>query len=327
MQCSRIHFTFTKFMNKLISTKNRNFISLVGPSDSGKTYLILEWLKVGIFQPKFDKIYFFYQHPQPLYDARQEEIDNFEFVQGVHFDIINSFKKNGTKHLFIFDDSCAEVCNYEEFVDISTAGRHRELITINIKHNFFNQSKLGRDVELHNTHIVLFKSPRDVHQVATVSVQMGFGLILVDWYRDATSVPFGHLLIALSPRTDDRLRYCTNSGNFLTKLYVPDNLKHLKCLDGEHTQSLYSPSIPTLFPRMQNSISENLSKRNYPKPQRVHRQPAARKIVRSKKKSSPKVRRRNSGTVFKKNNLEALKKSPFVAKRVFAHKNNFPLRH
>ena len=45
-------------MNKLISTKNRIFISLVGPSDSGKTYLIHEWLKVGTFQLKFDKIYF-----------------------------------------------------------------------------------------------------------------------------------------------------------------------------------------------------------------------------------------------------------------------------
>ena len=55
-------------MNNLISTKNRIFMSLVGPSDSGKTYLIHEWLKVGTFQPKFDK-FFFYQHPQPLYDV------------------------------------------------------------------------------------------------------------------------------------------------------------------------------------------------------------------------------------------------------------------
>ena len=80
-------------MNKLISTKNRIFISLVGPSDSGKTYLIHEWLKVGTFQPKFDKIYCFYQHPQPLYDVMQKEIDNLEFVQGVHFEFINSLKK------------------------------------------------------------------------------------------------------------------------------------------------------------------------------------------------------------------------------------------
>ena len=59
LQCSRIRFIFTKIMNKLISTKNRIVITLVGPSDSGKTYLFHEWLKVGAFQPKLDKIYFF----------------------------------------------------------------------------------------------------------------------------------------------------------------------------------------------------------------------------------------------------------------------------
>ena len=257
-----------------------------------------------------------------LYGLMQKEIDNLEFVQGVHFKFINPLKKNGTKYLLSFDDSCAEICNSKAFVDIATASRRRGFSTIYIKHNLFHQSKLGRDVELQNTHIVLFKSPRDVHLVATLAVQLGIGSALVDWYRDATSVHFGHLLIDLSQRTDDRLRYCTNRGNISSKFYVPDNLKHFKYLDDEHTKSLYSPSIPALFPPMHNSVSKNLSKRIDPISQRVHRQPAARKLVRSKKKTGPKVQRQNSQTVFKKNNLEATKKSPFVAKRIIAHKNN-----
>ena len=121
-----------------------------------------------------------------------------------------------------------------------------------------------------------------MHQFVTLSVQLGLGSALVDWYWDATSVPFGHLLIDSSPRTEDRLRYCTNSGNIPSNFYVPDNLKHLKYLDDEHTKSLYTPSIPTLFSRMQNSVSKNLSKRIYPISERVQRQPAARKLVRSK---------------------------------------------
>ena len=43
-------------MNKLISTKERVFISLVGPSGSGKSHLIHDWLVFGTFQPEFDKI-------------------------------------------------------------------------------------------------------------------------------------------------------------------------------------------------------------------------------------------------------------------------------
>ena len=247
-------------MNKLISTKNRIFISLVGPSDSTKTYLIHVWLKVWTFQPKFEKISFFHQHPQPLYDVMQREIDNLEFVQGVHFELINSLKNNCTRYLLNLDDSCAKIWNPKEFVDIATARRHRGFNTIYINHNLFHQNILGRDVELQNTHIVLLKSPRHVHQVATLILQLGLGSALIDWYRDATCVLFDHSLIDLAPWTDDRLLYCTNWGNFPSKLYVPDNLKQLKYLDDEETKSLYSPSIPTLFPRMQNSLPKSLSK-------------------------------------------------------------------
>ena len=185
------------------------------------------------------------------------------------------WKKNGTKYLLIFDDSCAGIWNSKEIAEIATAGRHCGFSNICIKNNLSQQSKLGSDVELQNTHIVLFKSPWDVHQVATLSVQLGLGSALADMYRDATSIPFGLLLIDLSPRTDDRLRYCTNSGYISSKFYVPNNLKHLKYLDDEHTKSLYSRSIPTLFPRMQNSVSKNLSEKISPISQGVHRQPAA----------------------------------------------------
>ena len=60
-------------MNKIISTKERVFISLVGPSGSGKSHLIFEWLKIGTFQPKFDKIFSFYQHYQPFMDKCKEK--------------------------------------------------------------------------------------------------------------------------------------------------------------------------------------------------------------------------------------------------------------
>ena len=152
----------------------------------------------------------------------QNEIENLEFVRGVNFEFTDSLKSNGTKYLLIFDDSCEEICNSKAFVDIATAGRNRGLSAIYIKHNLFHQSKLGRDDVLQNSYIVLFKSPRDVMQVTTLSTQLGLGSQLVDWYRDATSVHFGHLLIDLSPRTDDRLRYCTNTGSITSKSYIPE---------------------------------------------------------------------------------------------------------
>ena len=54
-------------MNKIISNKERIFISLLGPCGSGKPHLINDWLIIRTFQPAFDKYLFFYQHYQPLY--------------------------------------------------------------------------------------------------------------------------------------------------------------------------------------------------------------------------------------------------------------------
>ena len=314
---------------QLISTKNRVFISLVGPSETGKTQLIYNWLKIETFQPKFDKIYFFYQHSQPFYDDMQKEIENLEFVRGVNFEFIDSLKNNGTKYLLNFDGSCEEICNSKAFVDIATAGRHRGLSTIYIKHNLSHQSKLGRDVELQNTHIVLFKSPRDVMQVqvTTLSTQLGLGSELVDWYRDATSAPFGHLLIDLSPRTDDRLRYCTNSGSVLSKFLIPESLKHLRTLDVEHTNSLFSPSVPIAFPQLQKSLSSVLLKRVYPVSMRMHKKSTQRKLANHQKTSSGKISRQSVATIAKKINLEAKKKRSVVRKTIATNSSHYTSSH
>ena len=170
-------------------------------------------------------------------------------------------------------------------------------------------------------------SHRDVMQVTTLSTQLGLGSELVDWYRDATSVPFGHLLIDLSPRTDDRLRYCRNSGSVPSKFYIPERLKHLRTLDDEHTKSLYSSSFPIAFPQMQKSLSLVLPKRIYPVSMRMHNKSTQRKLANHKKTSRGKVSRRSVATIAKKNNLEANKKLSVVRKRIATISSHFISRH
>ena len=130
MQRSRILYTFAKNMNKLISTKkNRTYISLVGPSDSGKKYFKHEWLKVGTVQPTLSKL-LSSNNTLNLSDVMQKENHFLEFVQGLHFEFINCLKNNGVKYQLIFDESCAEICNSKEFVDIATTGRYCGFSTI-----------------------------------------------------------------------------------------------------------------------------------------------------------------------------------------------------
>ena len=141
-------------------------MSLVDSSKTRKSQFINNCLKIRKFQSKFEKSCFLYHHLPAFYDVKQMEIDNPEFVQGVNVEFIGSLKNNGIKYLLIFDKSRVEICTSKAFVNIANAGRHRGLNTIYIRHNLFHQSKLGRDVEIQNTHIVLFASPRDVMYVS-----------------------------------------------------------------------------------------------------------------------------------------------------------------
>ena len=98
----------------------------------------------------------------------QKEIENLEFVREVNFEFIDSLKNNGTKYFKKFTIQ-RPLLTLPRLGDIGVWAQS----TLNTKHNLFHQSKLGRDVELQNTHIVLFKSPGEVMQVTTLSTQLG----------------------------------------------------------------------------------------------------------------------------------------------------------
>ena len=90
-----------------------------------------------------------YQHFQPLYDVMQEETENFQFVQVVNFEEIDSLKNNGEysvklKYFLPFNDSIEEFCKSRAFVGIANARKCRGSSTINIEQNSFHQSRPGR---------------------------------------------------------------------------------------------------------------------------------------------------------------------------------------
>ena len=192
---------------------------------------------------------------------------------------------------------------------------------------FIKANLLGRDVELQNRHLVLFKSPRDVMQFSTLSAQLGLRSELTDWYRDATSVLFCHFFNDLSPQTDDRLRFCTNNGSILSKFCTPGWLKQSKLLDDEHTKSPYSPSRSTIFSQIQKSFRAALPKRLYQARLRMYSKISQRKPAKHIKTSSDKISKRSSIALSKKNDLEAKKRRFGIRKKATTHKSNYRSRH
>ena len=147
-------------MNKVISTQDRVFMAVVEPSGCGKTELIFKMLSGNTFYPKFNNIIFLYREMQQIY-IKMEKTIGVTFKKYANLKFLNSL----ANCLRIIDDSCEKIYNDKEFANMATAGRHKNINVIYIKHNFYQRSKWSRTIELNTKHIILFKSARVIQQV------------------------------------------------------------------------------------------------------------------------------------------------------------------
>ena len=73
--------------------------------------------------------------------------------------------------------------------------------------NFFHKGKVMRDISVNSQYLVIFKSPRDRTQIRTLAAQMSHNSrFLSDSFEDATSEPYGYLLIDFRQETPDEFR-------------------------------------------------------------------------------------------------------------------------
>ena len=229
-------------MNKIIPTEDRIFMAVVGPSSCGKTDLIFKMLQGKTFFPKFDKVILLYREMQPI---------NVTFDQKLGVNLKKfvdlKFTQNIEDWLLIFDDSCEEIFNDKEFVKLATAGRHRNLHVIYIKHNLYQQSRWSRTTDLNTTHIILFKSPRNVQQVDYLGKQLNLVRFLRHCYDLAVNEIYGHLLIDLSPKTSDCSRYGSNiTEPGPTVFFIPTDKAEVTEIANEREKILYAEGNGTI---------------------------------------------------------------------------------
>ena len=119
----------------------------------------------------------------------------------------------------------------KNFAKNAVSGRHRGINSIFVKHNLYHQSKWSRTIDFNTTHIILFNSPRDTHQIEYLGRQLNKAVFLKEVYTDAVAEPHGHLLIDLDPKTSECLRFCSNiEGPGPTKFYLPSSQAKLQKL-------------------------------------------------------------------------------------------------
>jgi len=89
---------------------------------------------------------------------------------------------------------------------------HHHVSEVYLTQNVFDKNKYARTISLNAHYWVLFKNPRDATQFATLARQMypNTSKFATEAYKDATSAPYGYLLIDLKPEQDERCHLRTN---------------------------------------------------------------------------------------------------------------------
>ena len=132
----------------------------------------------------------------------------------------------------------------KEFVKIATSGRHRKLHVIYVKHNLFQQSKWSRTIDLNTTHIILFKSLRDIQQIEYLGKQLNCLQLLKDAYKLATAQPYGHLIVDLDPKTSQGLRFSSQLfGPESSVFYIPSEEAIITPITNEKETLAYAEAL------------------------------------------------------------------------------------
>src|SRR4029434_2367565 len=89
--------------------------------------------------------------------------------------------------------------------------------------NLFFQGKASRTISLNTNYLILFKNPRDNHQVSVLARQMYHGntKYFMESFKNATEKPHGYLLLDYKTKTPDSFRLRTDLLSEHPVVYVP----------------------------------------------------------------------------------------------------------
>lgn len=202
---------------------------ITGQTNCGKTrfvYKLLQHLEdMYVEDPPVQVLYCYGIH-QPLFDKMEETIPRLSFHKGLpSTETIEEFTADRRHRLIVLDDLMHRVVRDVDMELLFTQGsHHRRLSVYFLSQNLYVQGARSRTIALNTTYLVLMKNVRDVSQISTLGRQLfpGRSNVLTESYTDATSEPYGYLVVDLSTNSDDtyRLRTHVFTGED-TIVYVP----------------------------------------------------------------------------------------------------------
>ena len=193
------------------SFKHPTTIQVSGPTGCGKTRLVLRILQHRLIEPFPRRIIWVYGEDQPDYYEAKLYHPNIEFIKGWREDLYDSISPDVT-NLLIIDDQMSKASSSSSLTDLFAVGSHHKNMTIlNLIQNVFNKGSSQRTVSLNCHYDVVFKNSRDINQFSCMARQMqGHNYKwLIEAFQDATSQPYGYLVLDHHNKTPEDRRYVT----------------------------------------------------------------------------------------------------------------------
>ena len=136
---------------------------------------------------------------------------DIDFVQGMPCPVKIKEIFDGEHHIICLDDLQQEVANSREAEKLFTQlSQHNNLSVVYLNQNLYYQGRCARTLNLNTAYTVLLKNPRNTQQLALLGRQLDMGSALKSTYLDATSKPYGYLVVDLSLKSDERYRLRSN---------------------------------------------------------------------------------------------------------------------
>lgn len=165
-----------------------------------------------MFTKSPERVLYCYGIFQDLFHEIEKELPFIRFHHGIPSEEdLNELSSETHCNMVVLDDLMDSVTSSPDMEQLFVKGmHHRHLSVLYLNQNLYCKGKHSRTINL-NTHIVvLMKNPRDVSQLQCLARQafLGKSRFLQDAYKDATSQPYGYLVLDFSPvaEEDHRVR-------------------------------------------------------------------------------------------------------------------------
>ena len=140
---------------------------------------------------------------QPDYEEARQCYPHIEFIHEWNDEIYKAIRPED-RNLLIIDDQMEEAGNSKSLANLFTKGSHHKNLSIfHLIQNMYHKGGSQRTMSLNSHYNIIFKNPRDATQIRTLAYQMhpGNSKWFLDAFADATSRPYGYLVLDNHPRS------------------------------------------------------------------------------------------------------------------------------